>query len=325
MNPSTIEVAFVVSPDSTKSPVVELVTDETSATEIIPAFDVNLKAADYEDSDDAVCGIDALFERLSEKVFTPLRKELPFIIRFKGLIDARPRNPQTHKLVTPFRGCYSWSEICVAYLQRDPRTVNRLFQDVKSPAQLAAEKAARIHAQHVAANAANIAAALLPAAPQITDTAGNVMSAELTAKVLAQIAAADAAKAEAAKAEAVAAEAVAGRTVAVETARQDGFADGVSAKQEFEEKLDAAAGTVTTSFYTLFDTSDPLPNGEEILNGSTYGTLAEAQKDLKAYKYGGYGVLRVDAVYTLTPCELPSAEPSPKKSKKKSPAVEPAV
>ena len=120
-SPTSIEVAFVVSPDSTESPVVELVADVPSATEIIPAFDASLKAADYEDSDDPVCGIDALFERLNEKVFIPIRNELDFIARFKSFIDARPHNPQTHRLVTPYRGYYSWGEICVGYIHRDPR------------------------------------------------------------------------------------------------------------------------------------------------------------------------------------------------------------
>ena len=35
------------------------------------------------------------------------------------------------------------------------------------------------------------------------------------------------------------------------TARNDGFADGVSAQQEFEEKREAAANTVTGFFYVL--------------------------------------------------------------------------
>jgi hypothetical protein len=305
-NPTIIETEFEV---PSVPLVVELVTDETSATEIIPAFDANLKAADYEDSDDAVCGIEPLFERLSENVFTPLRKELPFIIRFKNLINARPRNPQTHRLVTPFRGCYSWEEICVSFFQRDPRTVRRLFQDEKSPSQLKAEKDARLHNQHVAQNAAAVAAA--SGTPTVTDSAGNVMDAATTAKVMAQIAEADA----------KAAEAIAGRNAAVEAAKQDGFADGVSAKQEFEEKLEAAANTVTYSYYILASKSG-LIDGEALMLGGVYDELAEAQKDCrKYYKNGTHGVFKVDAICTVTPCELPPTEPSPKKSKKKSPAV----
>jgi len=297
-NPTLIsEVAFEVS-DSTDAPINDLVPCETHATEIVEDF---TKADDFYDDNGPV--FDLLFERVSSG-FRKLRSELPFILRFKKLIAARPHNPQTHKLTTPFHGCYSWEEICVDLLHRDSSTVRKLFIDVKSPSQLAAEKAARIHTQHVVQNAAALAQ------PTVTDTAGNILSAELTAKVLAQMAIAD--------------EAVAGRNVAVETARNDGFADGVSTQQAFDEKQAASAGTLTKSFYALVHKNHATDSTDFFCESESLAQVQKIQNGKR--KFANFVAVKVDATYTVTPCELPPTPPSPtKKSKKKSAIESPAV
>ena len=111
------------------------------------------------------------------------------------------------------------------------------------------------------------------------------------------------------------------------TARNDGFADGVSAQQEFEEKREAAANTVTGFFYVLNHKDDSDGLGGTIAVGKHYESLAAAQKALRKKSYKEYVALKVDAVYTVTPCTPPSStKPSPKttesKKSKPSPAVE---
>jgi hypothetical protein len=152
-----------------KSSTDKLVTEETSVTQIVAveeAVDVRFTRADeYYDDNGPV--IEALYNRVRERVFLKIRDELPFLFKFKRLIDARPRDPKTHRLLTPFHGCYSWSEICLECLHRDPRTIRYAFEDKDTEAEKAIKKAARQHAKNVAANAAALAVHSAPNATEI--------------------------------------------------------------------------------------------------------------------------------------------------------------
>jgi hypothetical protein len=198
---------------------------------------------------------------------------------------------------------------------------------VKSPSQLAAEKAARIHTQHVAQNAATVAAS---GTPTVTDA----LNEELSAKVRASCARAD--------------EAVAGRNVAVETARQDGFANGVSVQQAFTAKLEAAAVThmdteIGYGYAYDFDGVEnefsycgiPQPLAQHVatyqpVHTRAFDTLAEAVANLPKEKRRKQAQGRTVTIVkwvtvttqSYTPCELPPDEVPAKKSKKNSPAVE---
>lgn len=118
------------------------VTEVSSATD---ANDVSPDQFPFGNPDDYVDdsgeSLDALFN-ITADTFCKLRSRLPYLIRFKSLIDARQRD-EHNRLIKPFHGKHTWSAIVKDLLHRDPRTLRYLFTEQKSDAQKVAERKKR--------------------------------------------------------------------------------------------------------------------------------------------------------------------------------------